>query len=101
MRTANLSAGRLGEPQSPLVSERVLDVEVVRVVEDSDEFTVTAGVCGGAVVPPILGAVADARSTAIAMAVPLCFFIAAETYAIAVNFVPAYVDVVDKIGDTK
>ncbi|KAF2717698.1 MFS general substrate transporter [Polychaeton citri CBS 116435] len=62
---------------------------------------IVAGVSGGAVVPPILGAVADARSTAIAMAVPLCFFIAAETYAIAVNFVPAYVTVVDKIGGAR
>jgi hypothetical protein len=31
----NLATGRLGEPQRPSVGERVLDIEVVLVVEDS------------------------------------------------------------------
>lgn len=56
---------------------------------------IIAGVAGGAFVPSILGATADARSTALAMVVPLCFFVAAWTYALCVNFVPAYRDVVD------
>ena len=33
-----LSAWRLGEPESPGVSERVLDVEVLGVVEDGDNI---------------------------------------------------------------
>ncbi|KAF2264108.1 MFS general substrate transporter [Lojkania enalia] len=58
---------------------------------------IIAGVSGGAVVPPILFAAADsADSTATAMSVPLAFFVVAWTYAIAVNFVPAYRDVADK-----
>lgn len=58
--------------------------------------------CGGAVVPPILGAASDARnSTQFGMVVPLCFFIAAFSYAICVNFVPAYRDVVDAFAETK
>jgi FHS family L-fucose permease-like MFS transporter len=57
-----------------------------------------AGVAGGAVVPPALGAAADASSTAHAMAVPLGFFILAWTYSVAVNFVPAYRNPVDMLG---
>ena len=58
---------------------------------------IIAGVAGGAVVPPILGAAADAQnSTPLAMVVPLCFFVAAWSYALSVNFVPAYRDVADK-----
>ncbi|KAK0123955.1 hypothetical protein ONS95_008943 [Cadophora gregata] len=58
---------------------------------------IVGGVAGGAVVPPLLGAAADANdSTAIAMSVPLAFFVAAFTYAVCVNFVPAYRDVADK-----
>ncbi|KAI4187918.1 MAG: hypothetical protein L6R41_002493 [Letrouitia leprolyta] len=68
-----------------------------------------AGVSGGAAVPPILGASlamadesageqADATSTATAMVVPVCFMVAAWTYAVAVNFVPAYRNPADKIG---
>ena len=62
---------------------------------------IVGGVCGGAVVPPILGATADARSTAVAMVVPMCFFIAAWTYALCVNFVPAYRIPADKFSTTK
>lgn len=36
---AYLAAGRLGEPEGPLVHERVLHVEVLGVVEDSDGIT--------------------------------------------------------------
>jgi MFS transporter, FHS family, L-fucose permease len=62
---------------------------------------IVGGVCGGAVVPPILGATADARSTALAMIVPMMFFIAAWSYALCVNFVPQYRNVVDKFSTTK
>jgi MFS transporter, FHS family, L-fucose permease len=56
---------------------------------------IVGGVLGGAVVPPILGATADAQGTAMAMVVPLCFFILAWTYALAVNFWPWYRNTVD------
>lgn len=62
---------------------------------------IIAGVSGGAVVSPALGAAADARSTAIAMAVPLGFFLVPLSYAICVNFVPAYRDVIDRTSDSK
>lgn len=62
---------------------------------------IVGGVCGGAVVPPILGATADAYSTATAMLVPLCFFVAAWTYSLAVNFVPAYRISADKFSTAK
>ncbi|KAK6814234.1 hypothetical protein RU639_010113 [Aspergillus parasiticus] len=51
---------------------------------------IIGGVIGGACVPPLLGVVADARGTGFAMVVPLCFFVAAWTYPICVNFVPSY-----------
>lgn len=54
-----------------------------------------AGVFGGAIVPPLTGAAADAHGTPLAMVVPLMFFVAALSYAIAVNFVPAYRDTAD------
>ncbi|KAI8931145.1 hypothetical protein NX059_011498 [Plenodomus lindquistii] len=69
---------------------------------------IVAGVSGGAVVPPLLFAAADSQGavdfsrnkapTAMAMTVPLAFFIAACTYPLAVNFVPAYRDVADKFS---
>ena len=59
---------------------------------------IVGGVCGGAVVPPILGAVADASSTATAMAVPLAFFVSAWSYALCVNFVEAYRGPADKFA---
>jgi FHS family L-fucose permease-like MFS transporter len=63
---------------------------------------IVGAVCGGAVVPPILGATADSRnSTPFGMVVPLCFFLAAYSYAICVNFVPAYRDVADAFAETK
>ena len=58
---------------------------------------IVAGVCGGACVPPLLGAAADINdSTPKAMSVPLAFFIAAWSYALAVNFAPGYREIVDK-----
>ncbi|KAK4035462.1 major facilitator superfamily domain-containing protein [Parachaetomium inaequale] len=62
---------------------------------------IVGGVLGGACVPPLMGAVADARGTGFAMVVPLCFFVAAWTYALAVNFVPAYRDTVDAFSTTE
>lgn len=62
---------------------------------------IVAGVSGGACVPPLLGAVADLHnSTALAMTVPLAFFVAAGSYALCVNFVPAYRDNCDKFTTT-
>lgn len=62
---------------------------------------IVGAVCGGAVVPPILGAVADLRGTPFAMVVPMCFLIAALSYAVCVNFVPAYRDIADSFSTTK
>ncbi|GKZ85347.1 hypothetical protein AnigIFM56816_011118 [Aspergillus niger] len=63
---------------------------------------IVGGVSGGAVVPPILGHVADMRnSTGFAMIVPTMFMVVAWTYALAVNFVPAYRDTVDKVGESE
>ncbi|KAL8636983.1 MAG: hypothetical protein Q9228_005694 [Teloschistes exilis] len=59
---------------------------------------IVAGVSGGAAVPPILGATADVKGTGTAMVVPVCFMVAAWTYAVAVNFVPSYRDPADQIG---
>ncbi|KAJ5723043.1 hypothetical protein N7488_001078 [Penicillium malachiteum] len=62
---------------------------------------IVGGVCGGAVVPPILGHVADMRNdTGFAMIVPTMFMVVAWTYAVAVNFVPEYRNTVDKIGES-
>jgi len=62
---------------------------------------IVAGVAGGACVPPALGSAADAyNSTAKAMVVPVMFFIAAWTYALAVNFVPLYRECADKVGES-
>lgn len=62
---------------------------------------IVGGVSGGAVVPPALGAAADASNTAVAMAVPLGFFVLSWTYALAVNFVPAYRTPVDRQYESK
>jgi FHS family L-fucose permease-like MFS transporter len=69
---------------------------------------IVAGVAGGAVVPPILFAASDSQGTpnpltghaptATAMAVPMAFFIAAWSYPLCVNFVPAYRDVADSFS---
>lgn len=60
-----------------------------------------AGVVGGAIVPPLTGAAADAHGTPLAMVVPLMFFVAALSYALAVNFVPAYRDPADAFSTTE
>ncbi|KAF7597441.1 hypothetical protein BBP40_003688 [Aspergillus hancockii] len=63
---------------------------------------IVGGVSGGAVVPPILGHVADMRNnTGFAMIVPTMFMVVAWTYAVAVNFIPSYRDTVDKIGESE
>ena len=63
---------------------------------------IIAGVAGGACVPPLLGAAADVNdSTAKAMVVPLMFFVAAWSYALCVNFVPAYRDVADRFEESR
>jgi FHS family L-fucose permease-like MFS transporter len=67
---------------------------------------IIGGVAGGAVVPPILFAAADSRQgksdapTALAMSVPLAFFVAAWSYTLCVNFVPAYREVADSFTTT-
>ncbi|KAL9622051.1 MAG: hypothetical protein Q9160_003550 [Pyrenula sp. 1 TL-2023] len=62
---------------------------------------IVAGVSGGAVVPPILGAVSDIRGTPLAMIVPVMFFVVAWTYPICVNFVKTYREAADKIGESE
>jgi hypothetical protein len=42
-----LAARRLGEPQRPCVHEGVLDVEVLRVVEDGADIALGCGLTGG------------------------------------------------------
>ncbi|KIW18824.1 hypothetical protein PV08_03113 [Exophiala spinifera] len=62
---------------------------------------IVGGVCGGACIPSLLGKVADMHNnTGIAMCVPLAFMVASETYAVAVNFVPAYRTPADQIGSS-
>lgn len=56
---------------------------------------IIAGVVGGACVPPLTGAVADMHNMQISMVVPMMFFVAALSYPLAVNFIPAYRNVVD------
>jgi len=62
---------------------------------------IVGGVLGGAIVPPLTGAAADMHGTALAMVVPLCFFVGAWSYAIAVNFVPWYRDTADAFTTTE
>jgi FHS family L-fucose permease-like MFS transporter len=62
---------------------------------------IVAGVFGGACVPPLMGAAADAHGTGLAMVVPLCFFVASWTYALAVNFWPWYRNTVDAFSTTE
>lgn len=62
---------------------------------------IVGGVFGGACVPPLTGAVADMHGTATAMVVPMAFFVAAWSYALAVNFVPAYRDTADAFTETE
>lgn len=62
---------------------------------------IVGGVFGGACVPPLTGAVADMHGTGKAMFVPMAFFLAAWTYSLAVNFVPAYRDTADAFTETE
>lgn len=50
--------------------------------------------------PPLTGVAADAHGTPLAMVVPLMFFIAAESYPLAVNFIPSYRDPADAFSTT-
>ncbi|KJZ73115.1 hypothetical protein HIM_07499 [Hirsutella minnesotensis 3608] len=59
---------------------------------------IVAGVIGGAVGPPLTGYVGDRHGDGVAMVVPLCFFVAAWSYAVCVNFVPGYYTVIDSFG---
>lgn len=61
---------------------------------------IVAGVMGGACVPPLTGAVADLHSTSLSMVVPMAFFVAAWSYALAVNFLPSYRDTADAFTET-
>lgn len=51
--------------------------------------------------PPLLGVAADRYGTGTAMFVPLIFFVGSFTYAVAVNFFPAYRDTIDAFSETK
>lgn len=62
---------------------------------------IVGGVLGGACVPPLTGVAADAHGTGLAMVVPFCFFLAAWTYALAVNFWPWYRDTADAFTTTE
>lgn len=63
---------------------------------------IVGGVSGGAAIPPILAHVADMRNdTGFAFIVPTMFMVVAWTYAVAVNFAPAYRDTVDKVGQSE
>jgi MFS transporter, FHS family, L-fucose permease len=52
-------------------------------------------------VPPITGAVGDARGMGLAMLIPLLFFVLAWSYALAVNFVPKYKSIADAFTKTE
>jgi FHS family L-fucose permease-like MFS transporter len=68
---------------------------------------IVGGVCGGAVVPPLLFIASDSQNhkssapTAVAMAVPLAFYIAAWSYSLCVNFVPSYRNIADSFSATE
>jgi len=62
---------------------------------------IVGGVVGGACVPPLTGAAADAHGNNVAMVVPMIFFLGAWSYALCVNFVPSYKKVVDSFGETE
>ena len=48
-----------------------------------------------------MGVAADKKGTAFSMIVPLCFFVVAWTYALAVNFWPWYKNTVDAFSTTE
>ncbi|OTA99855.1 hypothetical protein M426DRAFT_324746 [Hypoxylon sp. CI-4A] len=62
---------------------------------------IIAGLLGGACVPALTGVAADAHQTALAMVVPMAFFVGALSYALAVNFIPAYRDPADAFSSTE
>lgn len=62
---------------------------------------IIGGVVGGACVPPLQGFVGDKRGSDLAMVVPLCFFVAAWTFAVAANFAPWYRNNIDAFSHAK
>lgn len=60
---------------------------------------IVAGVFGGAVVPPLMGVVADRRGMGLSMVVPLCFFVISWTYSLCVNTLPYYRDIIDAFSE--
>lgn len=60
---------------------------------------IVGGVVGGACVPPLTFLAAQKHGSGMGMIVPMVFFIVAWSYALCVNFVPAYRDVVDSFAD--
>ncbi|KAL5337011.1 major facilitator superfamily domain-containing protein [Aspergillus crustosus] len=63
---------------------------------------IVGGVSGGAAIPPLLAHVSDTRKDiAFAFIVPTILMVVAWTYAVAVNFVPAYRETVDKVGESE
>lgn len=61
---------------------------------------IVAGVSGGAAVPALTLAVGEHTTYGMSMVVPMMFFVVAWTYALCVNFVPAYRNIVDSSSDT-
>ncbi|KAF4589814.1 l-fucose permease [Ophiocordyceps camponoti-floridani] len=57
---------------------------------------IIGGVVGGACVPPLTGFVGDRHGDGMAMMVPLLFLVGSWSYALCVNFVPAYTAVLDE-----
>ncbi|PHH71652.1 hypothetical protein CDD82_6392 [Ophiocordyceps australis] len=60
---------------------------------------IIGGVIGGACAPPLTGVAGDHLGDGRAMVVPMVFFVAAWSYALCVNFVPAYSRVLDSYND--
>ncbi|PHH70094.1 hypothetical protein CDD80_6233 [Ophiocordyceps camponoti-rufipedis] len=57
---------------------------------------IIGGVVGGACVPPLTGFVGKRHGDGMAMMVPLLFLVGSWSYALCVNFVPAYTAVLDE-----
>ncbi|RCI16973.1 hypothetical protein L249_3210 [Ophiocordyceps polyrhachis-furcata BCC 54312] len=56
---------------------------------------IVGGVVGGACIPPLTGFVGDRYGDGMSMMVPMLFLVGSWSYALCVNFVPAYTSVVD------
>lgn len=62
---------------------------------------IVAGVSGGAAIPALTLAVGEHTTYGLSMVVPMMFFLVPWSYALCVNFVPAYRNIVDSSSDTK